>query len=372
MTTENSLLVMTARLITATLIVVVMVIGKSFLIPLAWAVLIGMASYKLLHTLEQRTRLTRSLINTVFLLGILVFLILIGYFFYVELSYIFNDLPGLADTISIRLHDIALSVKQYGIVIPDHVDQSYISDWVNGHSDLIIEFISGIGLNIWNIILIMFYLFFLLYYRDLVIHFYLKKFKSKERIDLAKDRFEKSLVLVRGYIYGIAMITLISAAMNYVVLLIFGLKFALFWGVSLAVLNLIPFIGNIIGMLLILLFAFITKDNAMVPVLIIVSLFIMNFLQDNVVRPLIVGDKLKLNAFAVFIAIIIGGMIWGVSGMILFIPIVGIAKIILESGEENGVYAILFSELPKSPKKSKKIKDGKGNILSDEPIVKAP
>jgi predicted PurR-regulated permease PerM len=86
----------------------------------------------------------------------------------------------------------------------------------------------------------------------------------------------------------------------------------------------------------------------LIPMLIFVALFVMNFLQDNVIRPWIVGDKLKLNAFAVFVAIIIGGMIWGVSGMILFIPIVGVAKIILESKEENGVYAIFFSELPKS------------------------
>lgn len=353
MTTENSLLIMTARMITATLIVVVMVIGKSFLIPLAWAVLIGMASYQFLNMLEQRTFLTRSSINAIFLVSILLVLVLIGYFFYIELSHIFNDLPDLADTISLRLHEIALYFKQYGIVIPEHVDQSYISDWVSEHNDIILEFISGIGLNIWNIILIMFYMFFLLYYRDLVIHFYLKKFKNQERIELAKDRFEKSLALVRGYIYGIAMITLVSAVMNYVVLLIFGLQFALFWAAFLAILNLVPFIGNIIGMLSILLFAFITKDNALVPVLIIGALFVMNFLQDNVVRPMIVGDKLKLNAFAVFIAIIIGGMIWGVSGMILFIPIVGVAKIILESKEEHGAYALLFSELPRSPKKSK-------------------
>jgi predicted PurR-regulated permease PerM len=90
----------------------------------------------------------------------------------------------------------------------------------------------------------------------------------------------------------------------------------------------------------------------LIPALIFVSLFVMNFLQDNVVKSWIVGDKLKINAFAVFVAIIIGGMIWGVSGMILFIPIAGVVKIILESKEEHGVYAILFSELPKKPKQN--------------------
>ena len=351
METENSLIKITARLVVTTLIVLVMVVGKSFLVPLAWALLIAMASYRFLNRMEEKTILSRSLINIMFLLFILIVLFGIGYFFYVELSHIFRDLPALANIISQRLHDISLTLKDMGIVIPDHVDKAFISDWVEKHNDLIMSIISGLGLNIWNIILIMFYLFFLLYYRDLVVQFYVSKFKSQERLDLAKDRFNKSLDLVRSYIYGLILLTLISAVMNYLVFLVFGLKFALFFAVFLALLNLIPFIGNPIGLVVIMLFAIITKDNMLIPILIFVGLFVMNFLQDNVIRPLIVGDKLKINAFAVFVAIIIGGMIWGVSGMILFIPIVGVAKIILESRKDSGIYAIFFSE----PEKKKKI-----------------
>jgi predicted PurR-regulated permease PerM len=348
---QNNLLKTTARLVVATLIVVVMVVGKSFLVPLAWAFLIGMASYRFLHRIEEKTKLSRSLINTLFLVFILLVLIAIGYFFYIELTYIFNDLPALANKISERLHEISIRLKSLGISIPDHVDKTFINDWVQKHNDLIMSTISGIGLNLWNVILIMFYLFFILYYRDLVLQFYIAKFKSKDRLNLAKDRFEKSLTLVRSYIYGLVLLTLISAVMNYIVFLVFGLKFALFFAVFLALLNLIPFIGNPIGLAVIMLFSIVTKDSLLVPLLIFVALFVMNFLQDNVIRPWIVGDKLKINAFAVFVAIIIGGMVWGVSGMILFIPIAGIVKIILESKEKHGVYAIFFSELPKKPKK---------------------
>jgi len=351
METQNSLLNITARLAVATLIVLVMVVGKSFLVPLAWALLIAMASYRFLNRMEEKTILSRSMINILFLLFILIVLFGIGYFFYVELSHIFKDLPALALIISQRLHDISLTLKDMGIVIPDHVDKAFISDWAEKHNDLIMNFISGLGLNIWDIILVMFYLFFLLYYRDLVIQFYVKKYESKDRLEKAKVRFNKSLDLVRSYIYGLVLLTLISAVMNYLVFLVFGLKFALFFAVFLALLNLIPFIGNPVGLVVIMLFAIITKENMLIPILIFVGLFVMNFLQDNVIRPLIVGDKLKINAFAVFVAIIIGGMIWGVSGMILFIPIVGVAKIILESRKDSGIYAIFFSE----PEKKKKI-----------------
>ena len=285
-----------------------------------------------------------------FLLFILLVIIGIGYFFYVELHHIFKDLPALAAEISDRMHSLSGTLSAYGIFIPDHVDKTFISDWVHSHNDKVMQFISGIGLNLWNVILIMFYLFFLLYYRDLVIHFYVSKFKNKQRLDLAVTRFNKTLDLVRGYIYGLVILTLISAVMNYVVFLVFGLKFALFWAVFLALLNLIPFIGNPIGLVVIMLFAIITKDNFIIPLLIFIGLFVMNFLQDNVIRPWIVGDKIKLNAFAVFVAIIIGGMVWGVSGMILFIPIAGVVKILLESHKDHGVYAIFFSEMPKVAK----------------------
>ncbi|MCB2218770.1 MAG: AI-2E family transporter [Bacteroidetes bacterium] len=350
METQSNLLKTTARLVIATLIVIVMVVGKSFLVPMAWALLIGLASYRFLNHLEEKTKLSRSAINSLFLFSLLLFLIGIGYFFYIELSHIFRDLPGLMQTISERLHEISLTLKNYGIFIPDHIDKRFISDWVHGHNDMIMNVLSGIGLNLWNIVLIMFYMFFLLYYRDLVIHFYIERFKRKERLNLAKDRFNKVLDLVRSYIFGLVLLTLISAVMNYAVFLVFGLKFALFWAVFLALLNLIPFIGNPIGLLVIMLFAIITKETMLIPILIFVALFVMNFLQDNVIRPWIVGDKLKINAFAVFVAIIIGGMVWGVSGMILFIPIVGVVKIILESNKESGVYAIFFSELPKNKK----------------------
>ena len=85
------------------------------------------------------------------------------------------------------------------------------------------------------------------------------------------------------------------------------------------------------------------------------ALFVANFLQDNFVRPMLMGDKMKLNAFVIFVSIIIGGMIWGVSGMILFIPITGIIKVILESNKQTEHYSIFFSELPIKPKEKKQL-----------------
>jgi predicted PurR-regulated permease PerM len=299
--------------------------------------------------------MSRGLVILLYLIVILIITFLIGYFFYIELSHIFNDLPAISQKISERLHDLSLSLKDTGIHIPDHIDKAFVSDWVQHHNNLIMDFISGLGMNIWNIILILFYLFFLLYYRDIVPHFFTKKIIDKDRMKVLEERFQKSVGLIRSYIYGLILLTLVSAVMNYIVFLIFGLKFAIFFAIFLAILNLIPFIGNPIGLAVIMLFAIITKDNMLIPLLIFISLFVMNFFQDNVIRPMLIGDKMSINAFMVFLAIIIGGMIWGVSGMILFIPIAGIAKIILEGHDVHAPYAIFFSALPKKPRPTESI-----------------
>ena len=344
METNGNLIKITARLVLATLIILVLVIGESFLVPMTWSLLIALASVRFIERVEEKTFMSKGLVIFLFLLLILVFVFLIGYFFYVELSIIFNDLPAISEKISSRLHDLSLALNDTGIHIPDHIDKNFISDWVDHHNNLIMSFISEIGMDIWSIILIMFYLFFLLYYKDLVPQFFVRKIKDKIKLESMKERFQKSMALIRSYIYGLLLLTIVSALMNYLVFLIFGLKFAMFFAIFLAILNLIPFVGNPIGLLVIILFAVITKDNMLTPVFIFVALFVMNFIQDNVIRPLLIGDKMKINAFTVFIAIIIGGMIWGVSGMILFIPIAGIIKILLEGHETHGPYAIFFSE----------------------------
>jgi predicted PurR-regulated permease PerM len=133
-----------------------------------------------------------------------------------------------------------------------------------------------------------------------------------------------------------------------IVLIIFGLKFALFFAVFIAVLNLIPYIGNLVAIIFVALFTLLTKDNVLSLLWIMIGLFVVNFLQDYIIRPLLMGNKLRVNAFVVFLAVILVGFVWGVSGMILFIPIVGVVKIALEQNENWAPFAVFFSDIKKS------------------------
>jgi predicted PurR-regulated permease PerM len=70
---------------------------------------------------------------------------------------------------------------------------------------------------------------------------------------------------------------------------------------------------------------------------------------------MLMGSKLEVNAFSVFFFVILGGFFWGISGMILFIPVASILKIILDRSEPGSHFSVFLSEVPKPEKTTKKL-----------------
>jgi len=342
--TEGSLFKSTVLLLFIFLIVSILIIGKSFLIPLAWAGIISLASIRTLERFEKKVKINRILIIVLFILFILSAIILIIYFFYWEIRNIITSLPSLSEEVIDRLHQLSISIKKFGIKIPDHIDKEWITLEVQLHKDSLISLFSSLGVTIADIFLICLYLFFMLYYQGIVLSFIEQKFKTKNRIEKARQVLVKVEILANNYIVGLLLITLITFILNYIVLLIFQVKFAIFFALFVSILSLIPYLGYPLGTLAVLLFAIITKDNLLSAFLVTAFVYGNNIIQENILRPWLVGDQLKINAFMVFLFIIIGGMIWGIAGMVLFLPIVGIIKIFLESNRKTVQYAIFLSD----------------------------
>ena len=349
--TEGRLFRTTVILLLLYILVTILIVGKQFLIPLAWATIISFASIRLLTKIERKLRINRMAIIMLFIFAILIIIILIVYFFYWEIANIVGTLPSLGADITQRLHEFAITLKSFGINIPEHIDQNWISMQVELHHDLVVSVLSSLSVTIADIFLICFYLFFMLYYQGIIVNFIKKKFRERTKIRQANEILSKIQILTNNYIIGLLLITLATFVLNYVVLLIFNLKFALFFALFVSILSLIPYIGYPLGTLVIFLFAVLTKDSFWMAILTAAFVYGNNIIQENVLRPWLVGDQLKINAFMVFLFIIVGGIIWGIAGMVLFLPIVGIIKIFLESNPDTAPYAIFLSdtkyEIPK-------------------------
>jgi predicted PurR-regulated permease PerM len=135
---------------------------------------------------------------------------------------------------------------------------------------------------------------------------------------------------IQSYTFGLLLEALIVATLNSVVLLILGVDYAILLGVLGAILNVLPFIGGILAVLLPVIIATVTKDGFQTQLLVIIAYVIIQFIDNHFLVPYIVSSKVKINALVSIIVVLLGGMVWGVSGMFLSIPFIGILKIIFD------------------------------------------
>jgi len=172
-------------------------------------------------------------------------------------------------------------------------------------------------------------LFFFLYYRAFLVHFLYKIFSPVYHLRLAHT-LQKMQIVVSGYIFGLSLVIVIVAILNIIGLLLLGIEHAVLFGVLAAVLTLIPYIGILLGALLPTLFALITKDSVWYSLAVVMTFMFIQFLEGNVLTPNIVGRQVRINPFAAILGLLIGGMILGLIGVMVALPVLAICKVICD------------------------------------------
>jgi predicted PurR-regulated permease PerM len=179
-------------------------------------------------------------------------------------------------------------------------------------------------------VLLFVYLFFLLYFRRKVKLSILRFFKVEER-ERVNDVLEQSSELARNFLGGRLLLVGVLAVLYTIGLYIAGVENAILISVIAAMLNLIPYVGSIAGYLLALALGIFGGGDMGSLIIISLTFAIAQFLDNNILEPFVVGDKVNLNPLATIILVVLGGSIWGVAGMILSIPVAGIFKIVFDS-----------------------------------------
>jgi predicted PurR-regulated permease PerM len=127
-----------------------------------------------------------------------------------------------------------------------------------------------------------------------------------------------------------AIVYLMVGILNSIGLLVLGIPHAILFGFIASVLTFIPYVGIMAGSLLPIAIAWITYDSIWYPLGIIGIFAFVQYLEANVIFPLAVSKRLNVNTLVMLIAIFVGGVLWGMAGMILFVPFVGILKLIAD------------------------------------------
>lgn len=200
------------------------------------------------------------------------------------------------------------------------------------------------SLNFMGVYLITFiYTFFLLFYRSHFKEFILAYFSSREKSKATKV-LETSAERVQDYLIGRLILMGILAVLYSVGLGLSGVHNYLLVGVIASILTLIPWIGNIIGFAMAMVFGYLTSGNISVLWGIVITFTVSQFLESYVLQPYVVGDKVGLHPFFVILFVMLGGAIWGLVGMVLAIPVMAMVTVIFKNIESLKPVGFLFSK----------------------------
>jgi predicted PurR-regulated permease PerM len=169
--------------------------------------------------------------------------------------------------------------------------------------------------------------------------------KELEAEDRSKWRniADKAPDIIRSYLSGMLIVMVILAILNSIALLIIGLDYAFVWGLIIGMLAIIPYAGTFIGLLLPLTYSFMSSTDYKQPLSIFLVYLLIQQIEGNFLTPKIVGDKLRINPFIIILMILIFGKIWGLDGVIISLPLIGVIKTILQEYEGGQLWAKLMA-----------------------------
>jgi len=187
------------------------------------------------------------------------------------------------------------------------------------------------------------YIYLMLFYKDILLRFIFMWFQTDHH-PRVKEAIYETESIIKNYLLGLLIQVTYMTILLGGILFFLDIKHALLIGVIFAVLNLIPYVGalvgNIIGVLLTL-----TSSTELGPVItVLVVIAVVQFLDNNILMPRIVGSKVKINALFAILGVIIGGSIAGISGMFLSMPIIAVLKVIFDRTDTFKQWGVLLGD----------------------------
>jgi predicted PurR-regulated permease PerM len=193
-------------------------------------------------------------------------------------------------------------------------------------------FIGGITGTIAGLLITLVFTFLFLFNKERYESFFLKLYKEEEPAKV-KAIVGKITTVAQKYLTGRVMSILTLATLYSIGLLIVGVKNAVLLAGIAALLTVVPYVGSALGGLFPFMMALVTEDSIQPAVMVVVVIVVIQTIDNYFIEPNMVGGEVNLSAFASIFAILVGGIVWGVAGMVLFIPMAGIVKIVCDHVE---------------------------------------
>jgi predicted PurR-regulated permease PerM len=194
-----------------------------------------------------------------------------------------------------------------------------------------------------DMLLTLVYVFTLLFYRDRFREFLCRLTPDAEHPRVTR-LIDHTSSVARQYLWGRLLLIIVLAIFYGLGFFIIGLQNALFLAIFAALFDIIPYIGPIIGMVLPVLVALVSQNSPMLLLWVLAIFAVAQFVQSYILEPLIVGAEVHVNPFFTIVAVVAGSLLWGIPGLILAIPIVGIMRVIFDNFDSLQPYGYLIGQ----------------------------
>jgi predicted PurR-regulated permease PerM len=316
---------------------------RDVLVPLAFALLLAVLLNPLTIFLEKH-RFPQVVAIAVSILVAMLIIIGVTYFLFMEIKGFSSEWPAFKEKFGMLFKKLQHFARtDFGI--DTKKQNEYISQAETSMKPVLATAMGSLLGGIEMTILLPVYAFLFLYYKKLILNFLFELFSESGEKEVGAV-LTQTKGAIQNYMFGLLLEALIVATLNTVALLIIGIPYAVLLGVIGALLNILPFIGGILAVLFPILVAVATKDGS-TPLWIIAAYMTIQFIDNHFLVPYIVASKVKINALISIVIVLMGGALWGVAGMFLSIPVIGVLKIIFDRIPEMKAWGMLLgTEVP--------------------------
>lgn len=328
----------------AALTLYLLVVGQSILVPLVLAIFITYLLKALAHGLETvQSGKWHMPSGLALAASILIFLIFIAILVQLVAGNI-NAIVDAAPEYQARLQTLFLRLRStVELWLGTSITIADLNENVNFQS-IVLRLVGALQSIASNTFQIFLYVAFLLLESrtfDLKIRAFAV---TPEREKAIKETLNAIGHNIEKYVWIKTAMSLLVGALSYVILLALGVDFAAFWALLVYILNYIPYIGSVVAVTFPVVLSLLQFASLPLTGAVLLGLMGAQILVGNVIEPRITGKSLNLSPVIIVLALSVWGSIWGVTGMILSVPIMVMAMIVLAQFPRTRPLAVLMSQ----------------------------
>lgn len=327
------------------LICAILYYARQILIPVTSAALFAMLVTPFANWLELKgiKRVWSTLLSVLLVLVVISgIVVLVG----VQAQKLSEEIPRIQEKTAYMLNDLQGWVSnRWNISAKEQMSflKEQAQSFLESSGSILKDTLTGLTIVAGGIVLIVVFMFLLLYQREKYEAFILKLYKGDDP-GKARQVLQKTTRIAQYYLVGKLISIAILTALFTLGLMIIGVRNAFLLSLVASLLTIIPYVGSVVGGLFPFLVALVTADSTATALWALGVVILVQSIDNYFIEPYVVGGEVNISAFFTILILAVGGLLWGVAGMILFIPLLGIAKIVFDNIDELTPYGYLIGD----------------------------